>query len=872
MTSEDFLTLPEMKEGLTSLARVEELVSVMKRNKIVGVKSVNEAAKEWFTIASTLFATDDQDSLNHFIRMDGLFFLEWWLQEAHKISNDTTDCCLENSIALLLEVLKKFSIDDDGLRSGMRVTVMNLFSYKSFGVRKKARELFNSWLPDFVKDGKPISGFKTNNQTITTEDSTEDSRVVKPAQSECQHSRSSDCSQTKSVNDEEVPVSGIQDNCIATLTQVEKEGEREISQSSVEESLISGAEKRASISMGICSSPFPVVSGASGRSSEVPELKDLTNGDNDMGKRKDSPDKFGQKDLETPFLEEDNAAVDDLAEFSAESFLKLGGNGFAITNDFSEQKRDTKISEINSIRSDMEFDYGVDDALEVARQVAREVEREVVDYREQFCSSSSEENSGCGVVQPDSPDSMIGNRPQNEVLKEHNLSSRSSSQNMEEQLSSTETVKTLDCMNDTDTSHVTEAIQESSAYKTNRTFCDFDLNEDICSEEMPYQKSYPTAPHKSDPVIVSASKAASPGFPESPLCFKGERGWKGSAATSAFRPASPRKASNDERIFEFDLNVAEGEDVEATNQPVLVNQIPVSSDLPSGESSIEVSSRLAERVNLAFDLNHVGDKEDALSSDRGTKGHILYPHQNGNPSPASSSSSKQLSSVRNINLNDNPLLFDNSNDQRIVLRKHTSTDAELGVITIMGKKVEVNRRTESVAQTRSFFLNTQVSESPVAGGILARSDFDVGMRPMMSYMNAPPAYRYNDLAAESMSFPQAMYGSGSIPYMINSRGALMAPQMMCSPAGIRPSYPSEHYHLISMTPQMGGRSGTLRTVPDLNLGLTIVESENKDPGRFRQCFIPGQGMFMEEQARSEVGMKRQEPDGERDLNPYRYKH
>ncbi|KAJ6731084.1 TRANSCRIPTION ELONGATION FACTOR (TFIIS) FAMILY PROTEIN-RELATED [Salix viminalis] len=58
--------------------------------------------------------------------------------------------------------------------------------------------------------------------------------------------------------------------------------------------------------------------------------------------------------------------------------------------------------------------------------------------------------------------------------------------------------------------------------------------------------------------IVSASRpAAACGSPAAPSHFEGTPGWRGPAATNAFRPSSPRKTSNGDKTVEIDLIVAE---------------------------------------------------------------------------------------------------------------------------------------------------------------------------------------------------------------------------------------------------------------------------------------------------------------------------
>lgn len=89
MTLEDFFTLTEMKDGLTALGRVKELVNVMQKEKDCIVKNVGDATRQWSTVASTIAATEDKDCLDLFVQLEGLWFIDRWLKDAQKFGNDT---------------------------------------------------------------------------------------------------------------------------------------------------------------------------------------------------------------------------------------------------------------------------------------------------------------------------------------------------------------------------------------------------------------------------------------------------------------------------------------------------------------------------------------------------------------------------------------------------------------------------------------------------------------------------------------------------------------------------------------------------------------------------------------------------------------
>lgn len=142
----------------------------------------------------------------------------------------------------------------------------------------------------------------------------------------------------------------------------------------------------------------------------------------------------------------------------------------------------------------------------------------------------------------------------------------------------------------------------------------FDLNEGLHLEDSPHETptalSYPIAsipitPVASHPVISSRSSFIPP------LQVKGELGWKGSAATSAFRPAEPRKTP------ERSQNAIEStaSDVPSTSKPVrpfFDFDLNVADDEPEEEASNPVShpAQHSSGSRLDLDLNRVDEGEE----------------------------------------------------------------------------------------------------------------------------------------------------------------------------------------------------------------------------------------------------------------------
>ncbi|CDP07380.1 unnamed protein product [Coffea canephora] len=552
--------------------------------------------------------------------------------------------------------------------------------------------------------------------------------------------------------------------------------------------------------------------------------------------------------------------------------------------EFSESGRDPKVV---PNRSDTDLDYDNFDAIEVARLVAIEVKREV-DCRENS-GSSSDRVPGGEIQQPDSPDSACG--PQihaqedsaGEVPTAPDLAAEASSLREEERATSAGSLdaERINGAPEMECSQVTDVAQELPA-NPERGLCNFDLNQEVCSDDV----DRPENPSSMPISIVSASRAAAaPGMPVAPLQFEGALGWKGSAATSAFRPASPRRipeadkahstggsnSSSKQRdgCLDIDLNADESL-YEKPTDPLLQKQIPVSSGLPSGESSVEASPRRLERIEL--DLNRVSD-DGVAPSDWRTEGLVLH-QRNGyqSQSPSSSSSSRQPS-LRNIDLNlsDQPSSMNDSSDHPFLSKLSQSFNApgakrsDDSVISIMGMRVEVNRKDPQSLPS----LNGRRLE-PALDANVGRTGGLLG--PTVPYTHSP-VYGYS---GPTVAFTSAMYGPGGpIPYMLDSRGTPI-PQVMGSAPALPPVF-SHQPILLGMTgttPALNG-AGPPRNSFDLNSGL-ILEGGNRDTGSLRQYLSPGQPRLMDDpfnstnsqaSTSSGAGVKRKEPDSGWEIYP-----
>ncbi|XP_061363704.1 uncharacterized protein LOC133307241 [Gastrolobium bilobum] len=1063
MTLEDFFTLTEMKDGLTAPSRVQELVSVMQKKEDYAVKNGGDATRQWAAVASTIAATEDKDCLDLFIQLDGLWFINRWLNDAQSFGSNTNDSFVEESITAMLRAVEKLHLDSEkSTSSGIRVAVSNLLGHRSSKVQDRARVLLDSWkgggngnaeshesdlgrvnnVSDKIvrEEDQPSSRNEASNDDdhasllvggeksqLRRSDSQLPQKVasvqIQSSDNALQSSASLDCDDIKDRSNhlagvltsvqEVAPISegettsagtcnlpipkqcsfkGQQDDLqLNDLCKTEKQdqnvngppeklGVPDISSASTKpepEPVSIGASEAKALEFvkepalghsvesnedGVCQKI--IVSGsmktpASDRMSGVDDARAInssnpqhtkTSENNDdcysnalqdssvSGSNLVKPEVLQMSFLKTEYVravkegkgevsnQGDNTSngsdsfkwgkgprspnitdkssgikheygIVDTSEVARQcaqeiereygrTVKEVSSQGYDTSNGSVSFKREKNSRSRNIIdkSSDIELEYGIVDALEVARQVAQEVEREVR-------SSSSEKISEGRIRRAGSPDS-IGKKDELTCILPEEVSSRQSNSaeacsEEEGQMSVSDDIEAdPECIPDLESSQVTEAARDAGG-NSEKSLCTFDLNEEVGSDDMDVSvNAMSTTPI---PVVSASKPAQSSGLPTAPLQFEGTLGWKGSAATSAFRPASPRKNSDSEKnvsvggnsdiskqrqdFLDIDLNVAEGEEG-------LVKQIGEFSGLPSGQSSVELSSKRSSRLEL--DLNSIGDDGDNQPSDQRMEGQ-LFSGRNGywSPSPASSSSSMQPS-VRNIDLNDRPYFQTELVDEEPIksspiIEAYGRSKSDAPVISILGAKVEVGRR-EYVPQTFSL-PNGKAIEPAIdltmsgAGGIL-------GMSPTVSY-DQSAVFGYNGLtSAPPLSFSSAMYGSGgTIPYMVDSRGAPVVPQVGGSSSTVLSPYAQPPF-IMSMTGTQLGLNGVGPSRPnfDLNSGF-MIDGGNRDQLAARQFFFPAQGRAMEEHVRtipqsssSGVSGKRKEPDSGWETYPFSYKH
>ncbi|RWW37649.1 hypothetical protein BHE74_00057204 [Ensete ventricosum] len=1003
MTLEDFFTLTEMRDGLSSLGRVEELLSMIQKLNDCVTGNLGDAIRQWSTVSCVLAATENKECLNEFIQLNGLSFLNRWLQKALMLSAEASGPVVEELISSSLTLFERLSIDFKRVTdSGIGIVIELLLDHKNIPIKEKARLLYDKWnlsRSDHVScyDHKR-SGASQNDQhgasenVRTSENSmnlvnpivgipscstgtVEENCEVEPSATEFQVSNATGCSDSTLLDSTNMDGALTSNQVFSTslnlvgsnavLVDVNSSGSYLVS-NSCQENLSVTEESPVCVavgepSTGTCSQDGQERDGQHHASvskvntDSVKEMNvdikesqsckfnptetcgnsssfafsasmklsvdaaeqtilcklDSNNGDYCASKSMENLPEAGTFNFEREkcvITAQSNPAANLTGGFqnisSSANFLSSAGDPqlscqregatsgvvrdpdcevnlktskshFASSTDFLRVVG-TKANDKTSQKFQLGLDY-LDDALEVARQVAIAVQREVVDYKERSCSSPEVnfgENTGSH-----SPVSEEEKQDQS-VTEEVGGSSSSAGNDHHSGTSSPEKVSEItqnisvpeNSEQDIESLKPKVPAQELVG-KTFTNGCTFDLNMDLCSDELEcLMKPIMKIPvNVSAPIAVIASSKGTPGFPFTPIRLGSETGWKGSAATSAFRPASPRRTPDGERtfssskqksnFFEIDLNVVERVD-EVADELLSVKQVPASSSLPSEDSCVKVGSGRTEKLNL--DLNRLGDEDASTCPSSLWKLHV----QNGgrHPSPASSSSSRQPL-LRDFDLNDNPCFPDTVGSHNI--HKSSSKASESRgkatpdgpVIRIMGSRIAVERKDNTNQVQQSFPPNglhmehTAVANAPVP------------------FINMPtPAYGYSGLpTGPTMSVPPVYYSPGSISYMVDARGATVIPHVFVSGGlGVPSARPHFLFGATSAHSDVTG-FGSFRSGFDLNGGMTPLEGGTGEGGGFKQLLPQGHSSWLEEQAKAGAHPKRKEADSGWDSYPIGYK-
>ncbi|XP_059631952.1 uncharacterized protein LOC132274646 [Cornus florida] len=565
----------------------------------------------------------------------------------------------------------------------------------------------------------------------------------------------------------------------------------------------------------------------------------------------------------------------------------------------SKQKNDEILSQHKE-----EHSCEQDNTLEVAWKVAREAEKRVGFFRETSGSFSSikeengeavrlssvdfapykkcsmEDRQGVKLCNEQSNcDSFCSNEevmdPETPMKNKHLLAAEGSSQGMDPAL------------------HETNSgphAQESSVLTTKQEVVDqtprlsgFDLNEDIQESEVEYPKhlvngivsSYNVS-NLSTPVPIVAKSGVPIFLPIAPLKLEGELGWRGSAATSAFRPAAHSNGSHRHRASSisenncsskhsqeftgFDLNVAAAGD-DCAMELLPREHVTTPSGYPFKESSVEVGSKRADMLDI--DLNRPSEND-------------------GNCPQSSIPVSLSRQAIVDLDLNDNLSFVDSRNDahwpgqcSQLLRNKGLNNPA----VSFQGNSRQPDFNWVRPANSADFSSMQLFSHGHALPFLAAAQNVrppmtqmqrEVHLQPILPYtpQTIPPhAYPYNYGFCIGPTDPvsSTIHSSGVLPYMTDPRGTTVIPQM--PGPGAFPTFPGSPYLMEVAAGPSPNDIKNYRLGFNVNGGVNSSENGSRG-GNAGQFLLPVRTSSTEEQmksfrqiASSATPMKRREPEG-----------
>jgi hypothetical protein len=919
---EDFFTLTEMKDGISTVSRIGELISeIQKLKDDVGLNKA-DMIRQCSTAANTLASTRNEECLQHFVQLNGVAFLNQWLLDAQNCREDGTSTA-EDLIVSILTALEYLPIRNEHSTSdgdhGVMSTVRQLLAHGSANINQKARTLCQEWssIPTYGTNGQhananeacqsdqpkllEVSQETKNDEQSGAGDAGNSVKESKPEVMTCSDAPLPDPplanDNTDAAKQPPLLTSTSSSNGNATLGDVNSLESPSACHVGLETVSFT---KEASVSTdvgfvtsGLLSSNSYIEAknvighDAAGEVITAPSSVEPNKPDNlFVSSKMDLDDNIVSSNLSVkeskPFTtdilnsEQDTAETlnnlanlsRDLQALSEESTGKeeaptsssssddMGmGNEFLLKRCMSSFGDSSKATKAKSIalkgeKSTQGTCYDDTDALEVARLVAIEVEREVKDYRGPFCGSPDISSRNA-----DSPDLEAQRLPE-PVADELNDNKSSTTGNNSGISSSLKE----------DGSGITDGSGPFIRKHTQSVDMGaFDLNENQCAEETDCNPKsvLSNSVNLSTPIAVTASRGPSM-FP-SRLHFEGEHGWKGSAATSAFRPASPRRtldavkspsaSSHKTSNMLFDLNVMDSDSANS-GERLSIAVLPASTGLASKDASGAVGVSGGRQLDLNFSC---GDGEDTVTA---SSIQPLWNRQplNGNWSQPSSSSSSRQPAVRNFDLNDSMSITDGSargTDGSFVNVSARDVSDHHSVI-IMGKRIVVGQKEHGHQQQQQHnFLGPKAESSGPS-----RSVQSYAQMPDYGFASYPPQ--------PAVPFPPAFYAPGGIPYMLDVKGAPVIPPL--PGLGLSVSHPSSS---IRATPPSSAELSYYHRSMGFNYGMP-PEGARREAGSYWPIPFQGQAMFVDERTRnmaqggsSGLIQKRKEPESGWDLFPRR---
>lgn len=453
---------------------------------------------------------------------------------------------------------------------------------------------------------------------------------------------------------------------------------------------------------------------------------------------------------------------------------------------------------------------------------------------------------------------------------------------------------------------------------------DFDLNEGILPDEASLDDGTTTpasrislalVPHSvvtnlATPIAVVATMKGAFIPPASPLRLKGELGWKGSAATSAFRPAEPRRTPDRQQSatdgvaadpppeislkrmrppLDIDLNVVDEGGLEAEG---VLPQLPCLEQRVVNLVLEDMSyAHRTPPVKLDLDLNRVDEGEESgylmVAEDKGCQ--FLHPSFR-------SELSASRSSVRDFDLNDGPASDDYFSVEDVALFTGSPKLAVppaasvIGGLTLGGDGVNASEwfgpsntsgagvpsfpctRADSCFTVALSGPQSSAGPGPTAFGYEYQAARGVIGSTASLYPSSSPAAGYSIAGyppGSSFSYGCAMGFPSSSPPYVESAGSTSLTSSLSSQAGISGgAYVRPPYLLgVGDIPVQDGPSSWARANLDLNAGPDTTEREDvrEDHTNVRQPIFSNKQNMKDDQSKGfRFGtVKRKEPEGGR---------
>ncbi|KAF8378322.1 hypothetical protein HHK36_029661 [Tetracentron sinense] len=414
------------------------------------------------------------------------------------------------------------------------------------------------------------------------------------------------------------------------------------------------------------------------------------------------------------------------------------------------------------------------------------------------------------------------------------------------------------------------------------------------------------------PASITVAAAAKGPFvpPENLLRIKGELGWKGSAATSAFRPAEPRKVLEmqlsatdiplpdttvgkqvrppldidlnvpDERVFE-DLAVESSAQVTGSESGPPINN-------PRMAPSEMFGSSLAAVRNvggLGLDLNRIDEGTDIGQFSASTSHRWEVPLVPGRSSSSGGFPKGEVNVLRNFDLNNGPSL-DEAGIEPAPRSQHVRSSVPFmpPVAGLRSSNTELGNLSSWFPPGNSYSAITIPSILPDRGEqpypIVATAGAQRILGPSGGSNFSPDVYRGAVLSSSpAVAFPPATpfqysvfpfgssfpppstsFSGGITTYMDSSSGGALCfpaiPSQLVGPAGgVSSHYPRPYVISLSDSSGISGAESSRRWGRqglDLNTGPGGMDIEGRDerlPSAMRQLPVSSSQALTEEQAR-----------------------